>query len=66
MLVTSLNRHIGYDNAAKIAKHAHKNGTTLKEAAIALGLVTDKQFDQWVKPETMVGPVKGQVGGGGG
>ena len=66
MLVTSLNRHIGYDNAAKIAKHAHKNGTTLKEAAIALGLVTDKQFDQWVKPEMMVGPVKGQVGGGGG
>jgi fumarate hydratase class II len=66
MLVTSLNRHIGYDNAAKIAKHAHKNGTTLKEAAIALGLVNDKQFDQWVKPETMVGPVKGQVGGGGG
>ncbi len=66
MLVTSLNRHIGYDNAAKIAKHAHKQGTTLKQAALALGLVDDKQFDAWVRPETMVGPVKGQVGGGGG
>jgi fumarate hydratase class II len=66
MLVTSLNRHIGYDNAAKIAKHAHKHGTTLKQAALALGLVDEKQFDAWVRPETMVGPVKGQVGGGGG
>ncbi|MFZ5471859.1 MAG: class II fumarate hydratase [Myxococcota bacterium] len=55
MLVTALNPHIGYDNAAKIAKKAHKEGTTLKEAAIALGLVTAEQFDQWVRPEKMVG-----------
>ncbi len=55
MLVTALNPHIGYDNAAKIAKKAHKEGTTLKEAAIALGLLTSEQFDQWVKPEKMVG-----------
>jgi len=56
MLVTSLNPHIGYDNAAKIAKKAHKEGTSLKEAGIALGLLTSEQFDQWVKPETMLGP----------
>ena len=55
MLVTALNPHIGYDNAAKIAKHAHRKGTTLKEAAVELGLVTAEQFDQWVKPEKMVG-----------
>jgi fumarate hydratase class II len=55
MLVTALNPHIGYDNAAKIAKHAHKKGTTLKEAAVELGLVTPEQFDQWVKPERMIG-----------
>jgi fumarate hydratase class II len=55
MLVTALNPHIGYDNAAKIAKHAHKKGTTLKEAAVELGLVTPEQFDQWVKPEKMLG-----------
>jgi fumarate hydratase class II len=55
MLVTSLNTHIGYDNAAKIAKKAHKEGTTLKQAAIALGLVTAEQFDQWVRPEKMIG-----------
>jgi fumarate hydratase, class II len=55
MLVTALNPHIGYDNAAKIAKHAHKTGKTLKEAAVELGLVTAAQFDQWVKPELMVG-----------
>ena len=55
MLVTALNPHIGYDNAAKIAKKAHKEGTTLKEAAMALGLVTSEQFDQWVRPEKMVG-----------
>lgn len=54
MLVTSLNPHIGYDNAAKIAKKAHKEGTSLKEAGIALGLLTSEQFDQWVKPENMV------------
>ncbi|MFO0389785.1 MAG: class II fumarate hydratase [Alphaproteobacteria bacterium] len=56
MLVTALNPHIGYDNAAKIAKKAHKEHTTLKEAGIALGLLTAEQFDQWVKPEDMVGP----------
>jgi len=56
MLVTALNPHIGYDNAAKIAKKAHKEGTSLKEAAVALGLLTDKQFDEWVKPEDMIGP----------
>jgi len=56
MLVTALNPHIGYDNAAKIAKKAHKEGTSLKEAGIALGLLTDAQFDLWVKPETMLGP----------
>jgi fumarate hydratase class II len=55
MLVTALNPHIGYDNAAKIAKHAHKTGKTLKAAALELGLVTAEQFDQWVKPEDMVG-----------
>jgi fumarate hydratase, class II len=54
MLVTALNPHIGYDNAAKIAKKAHKDGTTLKEAALALKLVTSEQFDQWVRPEKMV------------
>ena len=54
MLVTALNTHIGYENAAKIAKTAHKNGTTLKEEAINLGLVTAEQFDEWVKPEDMV------------
>jgi fumarate hydratase class II len=56
MLVTALNPHIGYDNAAKIAKKAHKDGTSLKEAGIALKLLTAKQFDEWVKPETMLGP----------
>ncbi len=54
MLVTALNTHIGYENAAKIAKTAHKNGTTLKEEAINLGLLTAAQFDAWVKPEDMV------------
>jgi fumarate hydratase class II len=55
MLVTALNPHIGYDNAAKIAKTAHKSGKTLKETAVELGLVTAEQFDQWVRPEKMVG-----------
>ena len=55
MLVTALNPHIGYDKAAKIAKKAHKEGTTLKESALALGFVTEQQFDEWVKPEEMVG-----------
>jgi fumarate hydratase class II len=56
MLVTALNPHIGYDNAAKIAKKAHKEGTTLKAAAIALDLLTEEQFDKWVRPENMLGP----------
>jgi fumarate hydratase class II len=55
MLVTALNPHIGYDNAAKIAKTAHKTGKTLKQTAIELGLVTADQFDAWVRPEKMVG-----------
>lgn len=54
MLVTALNPHIGYENAAKIAKTAHKNGTTLKEEAVNLGLLTAEQFDEWVRPEDMV------------
>lgn len=54
MLVTSLNTHIGYENAAKIAKKAHKENKTLREAAIELGLVTSEQFDEWVRPEKMV------------
>ena len=56
MLVTALNTHIGYDNAAKVAKKAHKDGTTLKESAMALGLVSSEDFDRWVRPETMIGP----------
>jgi fumarate hydratase, class II len=55
MLVTALNTKIGYDNSAKIAKTAHKNGSTLKEAAVLLGLVSPEDFDQWVRPENMVG-----------
>ncbi|ARS37013.1 class II fumarate hydratase [Pontibacter actiniarum] len=58
MLVTALNPHIGYDNAAKIAKKAHKEGTTLRQAAIDLGLLTNEQFDEWVKPEDMIGSLK--------
>src|ERR1700709_1712166 len=54
MLVTALNPHIGYDKAAQIAKKAHKEGTSLREAAIATGHVTGEQFDQWVRPEKMV------------
>ena len=56
MLVTALNPHIGYDNAAKIAKNAHQNGTTLRESALELGLLTDDQFTNWVKAEEMIGP----------
>jgi fumarate hydratase class II len=56
MLVTALNRKIGYDNAAKIAKHAHKKGSTLKAAAIELKLLTAEEFDAEVRPERMVGP----------
>ena len=55
MLVTALNPHIGYDNAAKIAKKAHKDGTTLKAAALELGLLSEEQFDEWVRPENMIG-----------
>ena len=54
MLVTALNNHIGYDNAAKIAKKAHKEGTSLKEAAISLNLVSEKDFDKWVDPKKMI------------
>ncbi len=56
MLVTALNQHIGYDNAAKLAKHAHKKGISLRESAIELGLLTGEQFDEWVKPEDMTHP----------
>ena len=58
MLVTALNPHIGYDKAAQIAKKAHKEGTTLKAAALALGYVTEAQFDEWVRPEAMTGNAK--------
>ena len=58
MLVTALNPHIGYENAAKIAKKAYAEGTTLREAAIALELLTNEQFDEWVIPESMVGSLK--------
>ncbi len=56
MLVTALNPHIGYENAARIAKAAHKEGTTLKEAALATGLLTEEQYDQWIVPAEMVHP----------
>jgi fumarate hydratase class II len=58
MLVTALNPHIGYDASAKIAKKAFEDGSTLKEAAVALELLTEKQFDSWVKPIEMTGPLK--------
>lgn len=58
MLVTALNTKIGYEKAAKIAKTAHKNGTTLKEESVNLGFVTSDEFDAWVKPEDMVGSLK--------
>ncbi|MCF6326222.1 MAG: class II fumarate hydratase [Devosiaceae bacterium] len=58
MLVTALNNSIGYDNAAKLAKYAHKNGTTLREAAIKLDLLSGEEFDREVRPEEMVGPLK--------
>ncbi|WP_088292895.1 class II fumarate hydratase [Bacillus mycoides] len=56
MLVTALNPHIGYENAAKIAKHAHKEGLTLKEAALQSGLLTEEQFDEIVDPKKMIAP----------
>lgn len=58
MLVTALNPHIGYENAAKIAKKAHKENKTLRETAIELGLLTSDQFDEWVRPEKMVGSLE--------
>jgi fumarate hydratase, class II len=57
MLVTALNPHIGYDNSAKIAKKAHKEGLTLKQSALELGLLTSEQFDEWIKPDKMVGDI---------
>lgn len=58
MLVTALNTYIGYENAAAIAKKAHKEGSSLREASIKLGLLTSEQFDEWVKPEDMIGSLK--------
>jgi fumarate hydratase class II len=58
MLVTALNTHIGYENAAKIAKKAHKENKTLREAAIELNLLTNEQFDEWVRPKDMIGSLK--------
>ena len=55
MLVTALAPHIGYDRAAEIAKKAHRDGSTLREAALALGYVTAEDFDRWVRPEAMIG-----------
>ena len=56
MLVTALNPHIGYDKAAKVAKKAHAEGTTLKQAALSLGFLTEEEFDTWVRAESMLGP----------
>lgn len=56
MLVTALNPHIGYDNSSKVAKKAHQDGTTLKEAAIELGFLTGEEFDRLVRPQDMIGP----------
>ena len=56
MLVTALAPHIGYDRAAQIAKRAHKEGSTLKQAALGLGYVSEEDFDRWVKPEEMTRP----------
>jgi fumarate hydratase class II len=56
MLVTALNQSIGYDNAAKVAKLAHHEGTTLKAAALKLGLISAEEFDRVVRPENMVSP----------
>jgi fumarate hydratase class II len=55
MLVTALNTHIGYDNAARIAKKAHAEGKTLKEAAMELKLLTEEEFNEWVDPSKMLG-----------
>ncbi len=56
MLVTALNPHVGYENAARIAQKAHRDGTTLREAALALGLVSAEDFDRWVDPAAMTRP----------
>ncbi|CAN3377271.1 hypothetical protein DIURU_003479 [Diutina rugosa] len=56
MLVTALNPKIGYDNASKVAKNAHKKGLTLKQSALELNMLTEKEFDEWVRPENMIGP----------
>jgi fumarate hydratase class II len=56
MLVTALSPHIGYDKAAEIAKKGHHEGITLKEAALQLGYVTEEEYEEWVRPENMVGP----------
>ncbi|MCK9481568.1 MAG: class II fumarate hydratase [Bacteroidia bacterium] len=61
MLVTALNTHIGYDNAAKIAKKAYAENTSLRKAAIELGLLTNEQFDEWVKPESMIGDLNDSI-----
>ena len=58
MLVTALNPHIGYDKSAEIAKKAYAEGLTLREAALELGYLTDEEFDQWVRPENMLGSGK--------
>lgn len=55
MLVTALNPHIGYDNAAKIAKNAHEKNITLRESALEMNALTEEQFDEWVRPELMTG-----------
>src|SRR4030095_8278816 len=55
MLVTALSPHIGYDRAAEIAKKAHREGSTLREAALGLGYVSAQDFDRWVRPEAMIG-----------
>ena len=56
MLVTALNPYIGYEKAAQIAKYGHKKGITLKEAALELNLLTEEQFDKYIKPEKMISP----------
>jgi len=56
MLVTALNSHIGYDKCSKVAKTAHADESTLKEAALKLGYLTPEEYDQWVRPENMIGP----------
>ena len=58
MLVTALSPHIGYDRAAEIAKKAHREGKTLREAALALGYVSAQDFERWVRPESMIGPAE--------